>query len=76
MKGEMRISDTSGDKQVVWDTEVVAEVEAASETFQRMVQVYRYQAYGFKKAGKPGEVINAFDPELEQITLTPPMVGG
>lgn len=71
----MRIASNRGDTPITWDVEDRVSVEAASDTFNRMVGQHM-QAFGWKAGETDGQVIDHFDPELERIAILPRAVGG
>jgi len=75
--GEMRTLGSSGDVKQIWDKSKPDEVSAVKKTFKDLVDKKKYLAFKAKgKNGEKGDQIHEFDPGLERIILTPPMVGG
>jgi hypothetical protein len=75
MKHELSVLDATGDSVIEWSADNLVEVEAAKAHFDAL----KKKGYlGFKEGvgGKPGAIIQAFDPALELITMTPPQKGG
>lgn len=66
----------AGDTKLIWDADNKDEVEAAAETFRRLVEKKKYAAFSVDKKGEQGKKITAFDPDLEKIILVPPLAGG
>src|SRR4030067_3200560 len=75
MEHVMRIMGSEGDVKLIWDTEKKAEVDAARDTFNKMI-AKKYKAFAVKKGGGQGEMIDKFDPEMEKIILAAPISGG
>lgn len=75
MSGELIVMDMNGDSKTLWDPDNGDEVAAARETFKRLKK-QGYIAYQVKKKGKPGKIMDEFDPEAGAVILSPPMAGG
>jgi hypothetical protein len=73
-RGTLIIMDGRGDTEVHWGIDNEAEVVAARSAFGDLRR-RGYLAYRLR-GGRPGEVLREFDPEAEQIVMTPPMRGG
>jgi hypothetical protein len=71
----MAIMDMTGDTKIMWDMSKKDEVEHAEKTFKKLKKK-GYLAYSVKKNGDPGEVLHTFDPKIEKMILSPPVVGG
>ena len=65
----------AGDSKIIWDSTKVDEVEAAEDTFKKLKKK-GYAAYSVKKGGEKGEVLHAFDAQVEKIIMAPARVGG
>lgn len=74
-KHVLEVQDSSGDTKIMWDPEVEDEVEAAKETFHKMLGK-GYQAYSVKRNGQKDKLITEFDRDEAKIIMTPRMVGG
>jgi hypothetical protein len=75
-QGVLTTLDREGDTKIIWDPENEDEVAAARQLFDSLKEK-RFVAYSVTgKKGEKGEVIKEFDPELEMIIMSPPMVGG
>lgn len=75
MKSNMDILDPTGHSSIEWDADNEDEVVAAQAHFDTL-RKKKYLAFKVDKDGDPGEQISKFDPELEHIVMSPPMVGG
>ena len=73
--GTLRVMDQRGDTKIIWDPTKQDEVDVAKETFTKLKKK-GYVAYGVKKGGEKGEIVQEFDPQAEKIILAPRMVGG
>ena len=81
--GVLRIMSAQGDTAVTWNPANAEEVAVARETFDanklKGFMAYKVLAVG-ERAALPsqvkGEVIRTFDPQVEEIVQTVPMVGG
>lgn len=67
--------DKTGDTKVTWDKRKEAEVAAAEAAFLAL-RKKGYTAYSMNERGDQGELIRAFDPNLERIMMVPQMQGG
>lgn len=65
----------SGDTKTIWDKNKPDEVAAARQQFNTLRQK-GYLAFRVQPGGKPGEQVFEFDPNAEQIILSPPVAGG
>jgi hypothetical protein len=78
-KHTMAIIDGSGDTKINWDPDDADSVEAARDTFKKLIKK-GHMAYSVhdkgKNLGKKNERITEFDPELENIIFIAPMTGG
>lgn len=73
--GEIRELCSKGDTKLIWNSEVPAEVEAAEEHFDSLIEK-GFSAFSVKKDGEKGSKITKFDPDLEMIIMVPPVAGG
>lgn len=73
--GQLCTMDNTGDTKVSWDKDVPAEVKVARDIFGKMKK-QSYAAYKTDGRGGKGEVIHEFDPEVEEIVMMKPLVGG
>lgn len=71
----MAIMDHTGDTKIMWDMSKKAEVKHAEDTFKKLKKK-GYIAYSVKKNGDPGDVLHSFDPKIEKMIMSPPVVGG
>jgi hypothetical protein len=67
--------DHSGDKKEIWDPDNRDEVDAARETYNRLVKK-GYLAFKVKRDAEKGSQIHEFDPDAGKMILCPPVVGG
>lgn len=75
--GELRVLDAdAGDLKVIWDSNNEAEIKAAKEQFDKLIDKKNYIAYTVKKDGSKGKKITEFDPDAEMVILAPPVKGG
>lgn len=74
----MKVLDRKlGDRRISWDKGKPAEVEDARSSFDYLVREKKYFAYVLDDAtNKKGKQVREFDPTLENLILTPPLVGG
>jgi hypothetical protein len=72
---ELIVMDLSGDSKTVWDPDNADEVAAAQKTFIDL-KAKGYLAYEVKRKGKPGKIMDKFDPEAGAVIMSPPMAGG
>jgi hypothetical protein len=73
--GEMSVMDSSGHKQLKWNTDKWDEVAAAKETFDNLVEK-GYSAFASKKRMEAKHTIKEFDPTMEEMVMVPRTVGG
>lgn len=73
--GTLKVMDGSGDSHLIWDATRPDEVSAARRLYDDL-KGKKYNAYGVKADGGKGELIYAFDPNLEKIIMAPAMRGG
>jgi hypothetical protein len=73
--GEMNIMDSSGHKQVNWNTDRLDEILAAKESFDSLVK-NGYVGFASKKKMEPKHLIREFDPTMEEVVMVPRIVGG
>lgn len=74
-RGEIAVMDRTGDTKFVWDSRNPAEVENARAQFDHWKKK-GYLAHAVSRNGDKAEMILAFDPTLEKIIFSPPLVGG
>jgi len=74
-KHTMRIADSSGDTTLTWEVDNAAQVQAAQEQFEALVNK-GHQAFAFPVAGQDGEVATTFDPAVEKYVIMPHAAGG
>ena len=72
---EMSNDGRPGDVRIKWNSDNDFEVHEARKRFEELVK-QGYRAFTLEKGGKPGEMIQKFDPKLERIHLAQPMRGG
>jgi hypothetical protein len=73
---ELAVMDRDkGDAKYFWDRHNRDEVEVARRAFAGM-KAKGYLAYKLDASGNKGEVIREFDPDAEQIIMSPQSVGG
>jgi hypothetical protein len=78
----LRVLNASGDRQISWSTQGLAEGDAEAQTAVREAErIFARQrelgGVAFRvRPGAPAERIDAFDPLAEDTVLIPPMVGG
>ena len=70
----MEVLDHTGHTSINWDPDNPAEVETARQAFERMTRE-GYRAFTAGN-GKPGRRLDAFDPEIGEMTLIPHLRGG
>lgn len=75
MKNSMSIMDPTGHTSIEWDADDKDEIEAARVHFDALKKK-KYLAFKVDKHGDQGEQIDRFDPRLEHIIMSPPLVGG
>jgi hypothetical protein len=73
--GEMSIMDSSGHKQLTWNTERLDEIVKAQETFDQLIED-GYFAFASEKKMGTKHVISKFDPTMEEMIMVPRNVGG
>jgi len=73
--GRCAVLDATGHTELTWDTRDQASVDAARKKFDDLLG-RRYLAFKVNDDGTKGEQIRAFDPEIEDMILIPPMQGG
>lgn len=76
--GTMKVLDRKlGDRQISWDKGKPKEIEDARSSFDFLVKQQKYFAYEVDPMNnKKGKQVREFDPSLESLILTPPLVGG
>jgi hypothetical protein len=74
--GTMAVLSGAGDSKITWSARRPDEVAAARAHF-RELRGKRYLAFKTEgREGRKGSQIDEFDPELENILMVPPSVGG
>jgi hypothetical protein len=73
--GEMSIMDSSGHKQVTWNTDRLDEIAAAKESFDSLVGK-GYSGFASKEKMEPKHPIREFDPTMRELVMVPRIVGG
>lgn len=71
----MRIADSSGDSTITWEVDNAAQVQAAQDQFEALVNK-GHQAFAFPVTGQDGVMTKTFDPNVEKIIVMPPAAGG
>ena len=71
----MSVIGSSGDTKISWDSTKPAEVDAARDHFKKLTSK-GFRGYRVKASGLQGSEVKDFDPELENILMIPPQVGG
>jgi len=66
---------TDGDTKLIWDSDNCVETENARKTYDELTKK-GFKAFGVKKSGEQGQMINKFDPDMEKIILVPQISGG
>jgi hypothetical protein len=76
-EGEARLLDVrAGDLRLIWDRTKPDEVAAARAAFDSL-KAKRYLAYRVgEKEGEKGAMVRDFDPAVERLIMSPPLVGG
>jgi len=64
------MSQTDGDKRVVWSRRVIAQIKAAKEMFLDLIK-QGMQPYRVGRDGGPAEKMIEFDPAAEEIIFMP-----
>jgi hypothetical protein len=72
---ELCVMNTTGDTKTIWDKNNPDEVAAARATFDALKKK-KYLAFSVASGGKKGELMTTFDPNAEQIIMSPPVAGG
>lgn len=73
---ELRELNHTGDTKTIWNPENPDEVQAAKDTWNRLVRDKKYLAYKVDDEGGKGEQVRAFNPQAGRLILTPQLVGG
>jgi hypothetical protein len=73
--GEMSVMDSSGHKELKWNTDHPEEVAAARKTFDNLI-AKGYSAFGSDKKQEPKHLMKNFNPEMEEVVMVPRTVGG
>lgn len=74
-KNVLSVMNHTGDSKFMWDSKNEVETAAAKEQFDALKKK-GYIAFTVDKKGNQGDIIHKFDPTLEKIIMTPPIVGG
>ncbi len=72
---ECAVLDATGHTRLIWNPNNTDEVDAARATFDSL-RKKGYLAYKVLPSGEAGEVLATFDPKIEKMILSPPVVGG
>jgi len=73
--GVQIVMDGSGDTRHEFDVSDLTSVALAEERFQKLTG-NGFRAVALGKNGEPGELIGAFDPNIEQTLFIPQLKGG
>ncbi len=73
--GVQIVMDRSGDTRHEFDVSDLKTVARAEARFQQLTGS-GFRAVALGKNGEPGELIRAFDPEVEQTLFIPQLRGG
>jgi hypothetical protein len=73
--GKLSIMDSTGHKELKWNTNSLDEILAAEKTFDSMVKK-GYSAFAAQSRAEPKHLIRKFDPTMEETVLVPKLVGG
>lgn len=73
--GEMSIMDSSGHKQLKWNTDNQDEMTLAKETFDNLIGK-GYSAFASKEKTGEKHLISEFDSTMEELIMVPRNVGG
>lgn len=73
--GELRTLASGGDIKSIWDPKNDAEVEAAEDQFEKLIDE-GFKAFKVGKTGRKGVEITDFDRDAGKIILIPPIAGG
>jgi hypothetical protein len=71
----VNILDRTGHTTNTWDSDNLDEVEAARKQFEFLTGK-RYSAFARGETDKASSRMRAFDPNVEEITYVPQLVGG
>jgi hypothetical protein len=75
MKGIIKVLDSNGHTTVEWN-ESEEQIATAKEVFDNQVAA-GYMAFVIDQRDKSkGRLLTEFDPEAEEILITPPIYGG
>ena len=74
-KSGLYVLDGSGDSRFMWSKDNPDEIDAAKKTFKRLKEK-GYLAYSVQADGSKGQVMAAFNPDVEKIIMAPALVGG
>ena len=73
--GQMRVLDSSGDRQVNWELENKASIEAAEEVAKTLAAA-GFTFFGVVPGTDKGSRLKRFDPAQETIIAIPRVSGG
>ena len=71
----LKVVVEAGDTKIIWDSDNADEVDAAKNTFEKLLKK-GYKAFSVKKNGDAGDKVISFDSNAEKIILVAPMAGG
>lgn len=71
----MKVLDASGDRKYTWDPKVATEVKEAKSVFDGLIRDNQYLAFGLKGTGETTP-LQKFDPEQEEVIMTPQLSVG
>lgn len=75
MNGTMEVMDQTGHTSVTWDPTKPAEVSAAEEHFDALIE-RGYNAFAVEGDNQQGRRLREFDPKAGKIMMVPHLVGG
>jgi len=73
--GQMRVLDSSGDRQVKWELEDKASIEAAEETYKAL-QAAGFSFFTVEPGTDKGGRLKDFDSAQETVVAIPRVTGG
>jgi hypothetical protein len=74
--GQLVILSGSGDDKLIWDPKDGRQTAIAERRFRELRQAGHLAYKVDKRDGSRGEQLLDFDPNEEEIILSPPMAGG
>ena len=72
---EMNIMDSSGHKQMKWNTGKRDDITIAKEAFDKLIG-NGYSAFASQNKGESKHLIREFDSTMEEVVMVPRNVGG